>query len=316
MPFGADFIFSPQGHTAFKLRDAFFGHAFRLHLCSASSNERFIPLTEIQIVMIRPDFGKRRRIVDGLRPFSANSAHPTARTGGLRRWSRIAGRAAISSVRLSPNRARSGLCWIGRNRLACVGPPMPSVRGTTLDAPLRSLSEERGPPSMGRFTVTHEIGCDRETFWKVFLDNAFSNALYLEALSSPEFRVMENHETDRQVSFKWLLSPKQDFPGPLAKLMGPGFRYTVDGQFDKTTQTCRLRFLPSSMADKIRIERTIRAEPIGDNKARRIADIEIEAKIFGVGGLFESTMEKQSREENDKSASFMNQWIASRDKTS
>ena len=36
----------------------------------------------------------------------------------------------------------------------------------------------------------------------------------------------------------------------------------------------------------------------------------IEAKIFGVGGLIESSAEKQLREGWDKSAVFMNKWLA------
>ena len=66
---------------------------------------------------------------------------------------------------------------------------------------------------------------------------------------------------------------------------------------------------PSALADKMRNEGVMRIEAIGDNKVRRIADITIEAKIFGVGGLIESTAEKQLREGWGQSAIFMNDWI-------
>ena len=55
----------------------------------------------------------------------------------------------------------------------------------------------------------------------------------------------------------------------------------------------------------------IRAEPIGDNKIRRISETEIEAKIFGVGGLMESSFEKQMREQADISAGYFNSYTAS-----
>ena len=52
-----------------------------------------------------------------------------------------------------------------------------------------------------------------------------------------------------------------------------------------------------------------RVEPAGEGKCRRIADISMEAKVFGVGGMLESTTEKNMRQGYDASARFMNQWI-------
>jgi hypothetical protein len=42
---------------------------------------------------------------------------------------------------------------------------------------------------------------------------------------------------------------------------------------------------------------------------RRVAEILIEAKVFAVGGLIESSAEKQLRDGWDKSAVFMNRWL-------
>lgn len=69
---------------------------------------------------------------------------------------------------------------------------------------------------------------------------------------------------------------------------------------------------PSTMADKLRQEGTMRIEPIGDSKVRRIAELTMEAKVFGIGGLIESTTEKQLREGWDRSAVFMNRYIQSK----
>jgi hypothetical protein len=63
------------------------------------------------------------------------------------------------------------------------------------------------------------------------------------------------------------------------------------------------------MSDKLFTSGTVRVEPIGDSKVRRIAEMSIEAKIFAVGGLIESSAEKQMRDGWDKSANFMNKFI-------
>ncbi len=49
---------------------------------------------------------------------------------------------------------------------------------------------------------------------------------------------------------------------------------------------------------------------MGDNKVRRVAELINEAKVFGIGGLLESSAEKQLREGWDQSATYMNKWIA------
>ena len=67
---------------------------------------------------------------------------------------------------------------------------------------------------------------------------------------------------------------------------------------------------PSTLAEKLKNEGTMRIEPIGEDRVRRIADIVVEAKIFGIGGLMESTTEKELRNGWDKSADFMKKWLA------
>jgi hypothetical protein len=63
------------------------------------------------------------------------------------------------------------------------------------------------------------------------------------------------------------------------------------------------------LTDKLRQEGTMHVEPAGEGKVRRIADMIIEAKVFAVGGLLESTAEKQLREGWDQSAAFMNKYL-------
>lgn len=162
---------------------------------------------------------------------------------------------------------------------------------------------------MGKFTVTHEINCNVETFWKVFFDKDFNMKLYKEHLGFPEFTIVDQKETDTNIVRKVTGTPKMDVPGPVAKLLGSNFRYTEEGKFDRGTQIWTWKMIPSTQADKLRNEGTLRITAIGDSKVRRYADIVVEAKIFGVGGLIESSSEKQLRDGWDKSAVYMNQWI-------
>lgn len=163
---------------------------------------------------------------------------------------------------------------------------------------------------MGKFTVTHEINCDAETFWKVFFDKSFNEKLFREELGFPEFHIESQHDSDTKLTRKVHGVPKMDMPGPVMKLIGPGFRYVEEGALDKATHVWHWKMIPSALADKLRQEGTMRIEPAGHGKVRRIAEIVNEAKIFGIGGLIESSAEKQLREGWDRSARFMNRYLA------
>lgn len=162
---------------------------------------------------------------------------------------------------------------------------------------------------MGKFTLTHEIDCDAETFWRVFFDREFNDALFKGALEFTEFKIIEQTEDDRELKRKVFGAPKVDMPGPVAKIFGDGLKYHEDGTFDKTAKVWRWKMTPNAMADKMKNEGTMRVEPAGPNKVRRVAEIIVEAKIFGLGGILESFAEKNLRAGWDDSARFMNQWL-------
>jgi hypothetical protein len=162
---------------------------------------------------------------------------------------------------------------------------------------------------MGKFTVKHEIRCNSETFWKTFLDKEFNVGLYTGTLGFPSFEVVEQTDDGTTVRRKVAAQPKMDVPGPVAKLIGPGFRYTEEGSMKKAEGLWSWKMTPSTLADKLFTSGTVRIEPIGADKVRRIAEMNIEAKIFAVGGLIESSAEKQMREGWDRSATYMNKFL-------
>ena len=163
---------------------------------------------------------------------------------------------------------------------------------------------------MGKFTVTHEIHCNVEAFWKLFFDKGFNDKLYLEGLGFPAYKALEQNETETKITRRVEGTPKMNMPGPVAKLMGSNFSYKEEGSFDKATRIWTWKLIPSTLADKMRNEGSVRVEAVGDDKVRRVAELLIEAKIFGLGGLIESSAEKQLREGWDQSAVFMNKYIA------
>ncbi len=162
---------------------------------------------------------------------------------------------------------------------------------------------------MPKFTITHEFNGDEDTFWKVFFDKSFNERLYREHLQFSQYDVLDDHETDRERVRKVKGTPKMNLPGPVAKLFGNGFSYVEEGKLDKATRRWAWKMIPSALAGKLTNEGTMRIEKLGDTRIRRVAEITIEAKVFGVGGLIESSAEKQLREGWDASAPFFQKAI-------
>jgi len=159
---------------------------------------------------------------------------------------------------------------------------------------------------MKNVTAEHDIACSPETFWKLFFDKAFNDELYLKVLKCDHFEILEQSDRTRRLR----VSPKVSVPGPLKKLMGDGFSYEEVGTFDQAKSTWSYEVLPDTLKNKLTNKGTVRCVPAGDGKCKRLDDMVIEAKVFGVGGLIESTTEKQVREAWDLASSFTNEWVA------
>lgn len=164
---------------------------------------------------------------------------------------------------------------------------------------------------MPTITLKHEINCDEARFWELFMDKDFNEKLYKEGLGFPEWRIIEQVETDTEIKRTTTGRPKlANVPGPVAKILGDRFGYTETGSMSKANKVWKYKLTPSTMADKIKQEGTMRIEPVGEGKVRRVVDLLIEAKIFAIGGMVESTTEKQLTDGWNDSAKFMNKWIA------
>jgi hypothetical protein len=163
---------------------------------------------------------------------------------------------------------------------------------------------------MGTFTVTHDIDCDTATFWKTFFDQDFNVGLYKGILEFPDWKILEQTENDSSITRRVASQPKMDVPGPVKALIGSGFRYVEEGTILKAEGVWRWTMTPSTLAEKIKTEGSVRIEPLSHDRIRRIAHMTVTVRVFGVGGLIESSAEKQLRDGWDKSAAFMNETLA------
>ena len=164
---------------------------------------------------------------------------------------------------------------------------------------------------MKKITLKHEINCSVERFWKVFFDDSFNTSLFKDELKFPEYSILDVKKDGDQVTRRVIRGrPTMNMPKPVMKLLGDSFGYEEEGTWDAGKSAWHFKMKPNTLADKLNNFGTVTCEKISDDKCRRIAEISMEAKVFGLGGVIESSTEKEMRDGWDKSAVYMNKWLA------
>lgn len=156
---------------------------------------------------------------------------------------------------------------------------------------------------MKTVTGTALVPCTPETYWKVFLDERYARALFLDELQFKELTVLEQTDTTRKIR----VVPKLNLPGVLQKAVGDSFAYEEHGTLDRARNEWTWRMVPRK--EIVATRGKLRLEPAGDGQCRRHDEVIIEGKIFGVGGLIESTAEKEIRASWAKELAFLTRWL-------
>lgn len=160
---------------------------------------------------------------------------------------------------------------------------------------------------MKTLTRTFELDCSAEKFWDVFTDPAYSRALYLEGLSFKDFRVISADPADRKLA----LAPKLNVPGPVAKLLGDAFAYEQHGRLDRTAGVWTWKMVqPGGKKGIVSSDGTIRVAATGEGRCRRTDEIHATAHVFGLGGIIESSVEKELLASWDAELAFFRRWLA------
>lgn len=153
------------------------------------------------------------------------------------------------------------------------------------------------------------LPCSVEQFWTIFLDEKYTRALLVDELKFKDVTVLELGANARKLR----VVPRINLPGPLQKLVGDSFAYEEHGTLDRARNEWSWRMVPKK--EIVATRGRVRVEPAGDGRCRRSDEVTIEGKIFGLGGLIESTAEKEVRASFAKETAFLERWIAAHPQT-
>lgn len=164
---------------------------------------------------------------------------------------------------------------------------------------------------MPELTLRHEIDTDEETYWaKCVFDAEFNKRLYIDALKFPQWQLVDSKEDDAKIVRKVQVDPPTgNMPAAVKKVMGDSLKYVEDGTFDKKTKRYSFKVTPSTMADKTKVAGEMWVEKLGDKKIARVTKINVEVKVFMVGGMIEERILGDLRSSYDKGTVFTNEYI-------
>ena len=162
-------------------------------------------------------------------------------------------------------------------------------------------------------TTSAVLPCTPDSFWAAFLDESYLRALYLDELESRGFAILEIGDTTRKLR----IVPKMKLPAPVAKLIGESFAYEEHGTLDRATNEWTWQMVqpanldPKSKArkDAVSMHGTVHIAASGNGHCRRTDNFTVEAKIFGLGGLIESSIEKELQSARAKEYAFLTRWF-------
>jgi len=154
-------------------------------------------------------------------------------------------------------------------------------------------------------TVTNStvLPCSADTFWKTFLDERYTRTLFLDELRYKSVDFLELTDSARKLR----VSPNINPPGVVQKLVGDTFSYEEHGTLDRARNEWSWRMIPKK--ELVATHDKVRIEPMDDGQCRRHDEVIVEGKIFGLGGVIESTAEKEIRASWDKERAFFERWL-------
>ena len=152
------------------------------------------------------------------------------------------------------------------------------------------------------------LDCPEPEFWsRIFGSEDFNRYLY-DGLGF----AYELLEWDQETGLRRAkISPSQQMPKAVARVLGERFSYVEEGTFDPVARRYDFRVITSAVTDRIRVQGTVTVEPVSEQQCERRVTLEIGANVLGLGRLIEAYFVATTREQYAKNAALVNEYLAS-----
>lgn len=157
-----------------------------------------------------------------------------------------------------------------------------------------------------RIHKEHRIELPASRFLELTFDGDFQKRMNTEAMGTDNFEVLERSVEEEMWRMRNRVTPKDNMPGFLKKLIGGSFFYEEQLTRRRGEDTVTATMAPSTLKDKMTMGYEMRVVSDGDNGCRRIMDWNVEIRIFGLGGQIEKFAAAEIERGMESSARFFN----------
>ncbi len=151
----------------------------------------------------------------------------------------------------------------------------------------------------------HRIACSPARFFELMFDPDFSQRLNREGMAVDAYEILERDVSGPTWRLRARVTPKDNMPGFLKKLIGASFSYEEVLTHQAGSDRASATMIPSAMRDKTRLSYEVRVTPDGD-ACKRAMDWEVEIKVFGLGGQIEKFALSEIERGMEASARYYN----------
>ncbi|MET0283003.1 MAG: DUF2505 family protein [Polyangiales bacterium] len=157
---------------------------------------------------------------------------------------------------------------------------------------------------------SHVYQVSAETYWReTMLNIPFLTRLYTEQLGLRSIALVEQHgDYERGIQRVLRMFKPIAAPGPVKKVLGDVMTIDEHSTFDPGTQTWTYRMAFSRLADRLFVRGSISLKPC-ERGVEETSDDELDFKMFGVSGLVESFMVRETKQSHLDRTMFTQRYI-------
>lgn len=162
-----------------------------------------------------------------------------------------------------------------------------------------------------KLNVRHRFDCTPETFWEMYWDAAFDEALRAESGVTRE--ILEEREEGDVLIRRIRITPDRELPGPAAALLGAKkLVYEQENRWDKAAQVLHWRVIPTILPGKLDAAGTFRVEAVPGG-CEQVVEGDITVNVRLVGGQIEKAVVAEVQKSYDKTAAVSREWLKNRE---
>jgi hypothetical protein len=165
---------------------------------------------------------------------------------------------------------------------------------------------------MAETRIINELGCSEDVFWEeLFFDDEFNRRTFIDILGFNGWKVLSERKTDDFIEREIDVSPNVgDIPAAIKAVVGETLGYVEKGRYDRKRRRYAVKAISPKLGDRFSFEGEMYTEPVGPNRCRRIFNVKVTTKIFGIGGVVEKLVISNLEKSYAQSAAFLDRYVA------